>query len=273
MLEIPQIGAVTDSGKNFYRKRFKYCLESSFYGHDLSMAGHNGISTIKPTSDNQSGGTTRDLLLDVGVPFRINSGVVFVEAQAHNGLLRWLDNFPRITLCAPVFPDGHDEPSMRWIAVDGLLADGRLNVSPFPWGYDVKSHLKHAGSVRKALRKMIPQHRYLCFSNLGWLGAWGRIGVEEAYRSARPYAIWLDWVLHEMPVRVESNPLKRTWHRIQHGMLERTSIRDVRRCSLGLFHGRTVFDAYAPLCKTPRIVHDIHLGLSDIISTEELEER
>jgi glycosyltransferase involved in cell wall biosynthesis len=56
-------------------------------------------------------------------------------------------------------------------------------------------------------------------------------------------------------------------------MLERTSIRDVRRCSLGLFHGRTVFDAYAGLCKTPKIVHDIHLGQSDIISTQELENR
>jgi glycosyltransferase involved in cell wall biosynthesis len=63
------------------------------------------------------------------------------------------------------------------------------------------------------------------------------------------------------------------WHRLQHWMLERTSIRDVRRCSLGLFHGRTVFDGYAALCTTPRVVHDIHLGQSDIISIGELEQR
>ena len=214
-----------------------------------------------------------DLLLDVGVPFRIDDGTVLVEAQAHNGLLRWLENFPRITLCAPVLPQGHDEHSMRWTAVDDLLADGRLSVATFPWGYDLKAHLKHAGAVRRRLRELIPRHRYLCFSNLGWLGAWGRIGAEEAYKSGRPYAIWLDWVLHEMPQRLDANPLKRAWHRMQHRMLARTSIRDVRRCSLGLFHGRTVFEAYAALCKTPRVVHDIHLGPGDIISVEALEKR
>ena len=215
----------------------------------------------------------RDLLLDVGVPFKTSGGAVFVEAQAYNGVLRWLDHFPRMTLCAPVFPEGHEEPSFRWIAVDQLVADGRLNVSPFPWGYDIKSHLKHAGAVRRALRTLIPQHRYLCFSNLGWLGAWGRIAAEEAHARNRPYSIWLDWVLHEMPMQNESGLLRRTWRRVQRGMLKRTSMRDVRRCSLGLFHGRTVFDAYASMCRTAQIVHDVHLGEEDIISTEALEKR
>jgi colanic acid/amylovoran biosynthesis glycosyltransferase len=233
--------------------------------HDLKSSSKGG--------DNRSGGMSRDLLLDVGVPFQIKNGTIFVEAQAHNGLLRWLDNFPRITLCAPIFPDGYAEPSMSWIAIDSLVANGRLKVSPFPWGYDLRSHLMHVGGVRRAIREMIPQHRYLCFSNLGWLGAWGRIGAEEAYRAGRPYSIWLDWVLHEMPGRVDRNILKRTWHGIQRRMLTRTSLRDVRRCTLGLFHGRTVFDAYAAMCTTPRIVHDVHLGENDVVSEADLEKR
>jgi glycosyltransferase involved in cell wall biosynthesis len=215
---------------------------------------------------------SRDLLLDVCVPFKASGGQLFVEAQAYNGVLRWLDNFRRITLCAPLLPDGQ-EPAWRWVSVDGLLADGRLNVSPFPGGYDLKTHLEHVDRVRMAWRKLIPQHRYLCFSNLGWLGAWGRIGAEEAYKSNRPYSIWLDWVLHEMPVPLERGLCKRAWRRLQLEMLKKMSFRDVRRCSLGLFHGRTVFDAYAAICKTPTIVHDVHLGQEDIISVEALQKR
>jgi glycosyltransferase involved in cell wall biosynthesis len=215
----------------------------------------------------------RELLLDVGVPFRLEGKSVFVEAQAYNGLLRWLDNFRSVTLCAPVLPQGHSEISMQWIPVDDLTSDNRLKISPFPWGYDVATHFRHARNVRKTIRTLIAEHRYLCFSNLGWLGAWGRIAAEEAYRSGRPYSIWLDWVLHEMPARVAPNPLKRVWHRVQQSMLRRNSLRDVRRCSLGLFHGRTVFDAYAPLCSNPNIVHDIHLGTADIVSIERMERR
>jgi colanic acid/amylovoran biosynthesis glycosyltransferase len=213
------------------------------------------------------------LLLDLGVPFQMVGNNVQIEAQAYNGLLRWLDNFDRITVCAPLLPNGQTESSMRWTPVAPLLAEGRLRVMPFPWGYDISAHAHNVGAVRRALRTLIPQHRYLCFSNLGWLGAWGRIACEEAYRSDRPYAVWLDWVLHEMPIGQESNPVIRIWRRLQHAMLKKKSLRDIRRASLGLFHGKTVFDGYSSLCKVSRIVHDVHLGVRDIISVEQMKAR
>ena len=37
-------------------------------------------------------------------------------------------------------------------------------------------------------------------------------------------------------------------------MLERAVI---RRATLGLFHGRETYDAYAPHCRAPHVVHDI----------------
>jgi colanic acid/amylovoran biosynthesis glycosyltransferase len=213
------------------------------------------------------------LLLDLGVPFRIQGDAVYVEEQAHNGLQRWLENFERITVCAPILPDAQPDSSMRWTSVQELLAQGRLRVAPFPWSYDLRSHIRNVGTVRQSLRSLISQHRYLCFSNLGWLGAWGSIAAEEAYRLGRPYAVWLDWVLHEMPLAPEANPLKGAWRRVQRAMQKRISLRDIRRASLGLFHGRTVFDAYEKSCKVSRVVHDIHLGVSDIISVEQLHER
>jgi colanic acid/amylovoran biosynthesis glycosyltransferase len=153
------------------------------------------------------------------------------------------------------------------------VAGGRLNVEPFPWGYDIAAHLRNAGNVRRKLRALIPQHRYLCFSNLGWLGAWGRIGAEEAFRQGRAYSVWLDWVLHAMPAAPQPNPVKRSWRALQRAMLKQTSLRDIRRATLGLFHGKTVFDSYAGLSRVSRVVHDVHLGEQDIIPGELLEKR
>jgi glycosyltransferase involved in cell wall biosynthesis len=221
----------------------------------------------------ESGRQADRLLLDVGVPFRVTNGKVYVEAQAHHGIRQWLENFDSLTLCAPVVPEEHVDRSMQWLPTSDLEADGRLSTALLPWGYDVRNHLEHVARVRRVFRELIPRHSHLCFSNLGWLGAWGRIGSEEAYRLRRPYAIWLDWVLHEMPARPESSALKRSWRSVQSAMLKRKTFRDIRRASLGLFNGQTVFDAYATLCKVPRVAHDIHLGVSDIISAAQLERR
>jgi glycosyltransferase involved in cell wall biosynthesis len=223
------------------------------------------------TSTNSSLGAS--LLLDLGVPFRVVDGKIHVEAQAHNGLLRWLENFDRITVCAPILPDGHADSSMQWIAADALVAGGRLNVETFPWSYDIGAHIRNVGTVRRKLRTLIPRHRYLCFCNLGWLGAWGRIAAEEAFRQGRPYSVWLDWVLHAMPAAPQANPLKKAWRGLQRGMLKHTSLRDIRRATLGLFHGKSVFDSYAGLSKVSRLVHDVHLGEQDVIPEQLLEER
>jgi glycosyltransferase involved in cell wall biosynthesis len=213
------------------------------------------------------------LLLDVGVPFRVRAGELFLESQAHHGVQRWLDNFESITLCAPVVPDAMVDPTIQWVPAERLMRDGRLAVAPLPWGYDVRGHMRHVSAVRRKLRDLIPQHTHLCFANIGWLGAWGRIGAEEAYAKRRRFAVWLDWVLQDMPLRQERNALKRAWRRAERAVLGRLVLRDIRRASLGLFNGKTVFDAYAHVSRNPQIVHDIHLTEADIIPERQLEER
>jgi glycosyltransferase involved in cell wall biosynthesis len=213
------------------------------------------------------------LLLDVSVPFRIEGGKVWVESQAHHGLERWLDNFSSITLCAPTIAPELIDDSTVWAEVDDLVSTGRLTLQCFPWAYDAGAHMRRAGAVRAKLRALIPEHRYLCFGNIGWLGAWGRIGAEEAHKARRPFAIWADWVLHQMPRRQASDPLKWCWFALQQRMSERLSLRDIRRASLGLYNGRTVFDAYAPISRAPKLVHDIHVPASDAITPEQLSAR
>ncbi|NBS96869.1 MAG: hypothetical protein EBT08_12105, partial [Betaproteobacteria bacterium] len=75
------------------------------------------------------------LLLDLPVPFYELDGILQVEAQAHNGLQRWLDNFDQITVCAPLAPADLIDPNVTWRAANDLLRDGRLRLEPMPWGY------------------------------------------------------------------------------------------------------------------------------------------
>jgi glycosyltransferase involved in cell wall biosynthesis len=213
------------------------------------------------------------LLLDLPVVLRLRDGVLHVESQAHQGLFRWLDNFKTISVCSPVAPDNHVQPTWDWVPADTLLETGRLTIYPLPWGYHPRQHLKEVGGVRRLYRKLIPNHQYLQFSNLGWFGAWGRIGAEEAHRIGKPYSVWLDWVIHEMPIRREGSALKRIWRRVDFELNKWGSLRDVKRAGLGLFHGMTVYQSYAPYSAVPKIVHDIHLGEADVLKEPALEAR
>jgi colanic acid/amylovoran biosynthesis glycosyltransferase len=213
------------------------------------------------------------LLLDLPLPFRLHEGTIHVEAQAEQALLRWLENFATVSVCAPVAPEAQVLPSMNWVPVTSLLETRRLAIHLLPWAYHPRQHLREVRKVRALYRELIPKHQYLHFSNLGWFGAWGRIGAKEARRAGRPYAVWLDWVIHEMPIKCAGSPLRRTWHRLDHELAKWGSLHDIKGARLGLFHGLTVYQSYAPYSSLPKVVHDIHLSEDDILREEALEAR
>src|SRR5262249_15419778 len=169
------------------------------------------------------------LLLDLPALFRLDNGEIHVEAQAQQGILRWLENFPTVSVCAPVLPEDQILSSTNWVPVTDLLETGRLWIHPLPWRYHTRQHLREAREVRALVRELMQKHQYLHFSNLGWFVAWGRIGAEEARRLTRPYAVWMDWVFHEMPVRREGNLLKRTWQRVDFELSAWGSLHDIKR--------------------------------------------
>lgn len=208
--------------------------------------------------DNSGGANS--LLLDLPVPFRRIDGVLHVEAQAHNGIQRWLDNFERVTVCAPCIPDALVDPSISWLPVDDLLDRGRLAARELPWGYHPLAHLRQRGRVRALYRDLVASHRFLCFANLGWAGGWGNIAASEAARASRPYAVWMDSVLQQMHPRGGGIAgAAREW------LEEHHILSAIRGATLGLFHGQTVYDAYAPISRHPYVVHNIHLKRPDIM--------
>lgn len=213
------------------------------------------------------------LLLEVPVPLRVADGQFFLESQAYQGLVRWLENFDTVSICAPMTPASRVPSILAWSSAAPLMQTGKLTVHPLPWAYHPLDHMREVFAVRTKFRVLIKQHRYLCFSNLGTFGAWGRIAAEEAYSLGRQYAVWLDWVLDEMPRKSGRNPLKSLWRALDSSLLKFMTTRDLKRATLGLFHGSTVYEAYAGLPRVSKLVHDIHLGSEDVIPPEALEAR
>ena len=215
------------------------------------------------------------LLLDVGVPFSQGPNGLLVEAQAMNGIRLWATHFGHVTVCAPILDPkvGVEEATSVYADPAELLASGRVTLEGFPWGYHLMDNLRCRAEVRKRYEALVAQHRYLCFTNLGSFGAWGSIGVDEAIRQGRPFAIWLDLVLHEWIKTDRGAPKDSFRGKIKSVLAKRATDRAVKHCSLGLFHGKTVYDAYAPFCRQSELVHDIHISPKDEISDDRITER
>jgi glycosyltransferase involved in cell wall biosynthesis len=214
------------------------------------------------------------LLLDLGVPFQTGPHGLLVEAQALNGMRLWAEHFELVTICAPQLPAKFSDAStVVWSDPTELLAGGRVKFEALPWGYHPRDHFRYRATVRRRLDVLVARHRYLCFSNLGIFGTWGNFAVDAALGQKRPYSLWFDWVLHEMADGQAGSAKERIRGWIYRTLTKRVTDRAVRGCSLGLFHGKTVYDAYAPLCKEPALVHDVHVHPCDAISDAELRVR
>ena len=217
---------------------------------------------------------TEGLLLDVGVPFMQGPNGLLIEAQAMNGIRLWATHFGHVTVCAPIFvPGGEFDATSVYLDPADLLATGRVSLEAFPWGYHFLDHFRFRADVRKRYEALVAQHRYLCFTNIGSFGAWGSIGIDLAISQGRPFAIWLDLVVHEWIKSDRGAPTDSIRSKIKSILAKRATDRAVRHCNLGLFHGKTVFDAYAPFCRQPELVHDIHISPRDEISNEMIAAR
>jgi colanic acid/amylovoran biosynthesis glycosyltransferase len=213
------------------------------------------------------------LLLDIPVPFLKRGGILYVEAQAANGLKLWASHFDRVAVCAPCMPENLVNAGMRWVAADSIVSSGKIEYYPLPWAFQPLAFLRLLPMASRLFRKLIGESDYLCFSNLGGTGAWGNIGVRVARKMGRQYAVWFDSVLHEISIAQDGRVLRKYKDLFDRRVSRHVSIEAVKGASVGLFHGRTVYDFYANLCTNPQVVHDVHYSQSDAISEVQLEEK
>lgn len=220
-----------------------------------------------PSSDHTH---DRDLLLDLPVPFVRDGDRLLVEAQAFNGLMQWQKHFARMTVTAPVVSTPAQAAGQQvlkdpaeWLAATGTV----LMALPCAWA--VTAHLRHQRDVRRQFMDLIPRHRYLCFSNLGGFGAWGSQGASAARAQGRPYAVWLD-IVNELNGQWLSRSPRAIARRLYSAYNVAQTERAIGGARLGLFHGKSVYDAYQHLPSQPEVVHNIHLKAADAISTAAL---
>ncbi len=215
------------------------------------------------------------MYLVLPVPFRLDRGELYVEAQAANGLDRWADNFAQVTVAAPVVPEALLESlaGVRWLPVAGLEHGSRIVCQQLPWAYTPGAFLRTRMATIVAIRKAIAEAEYLQFAIGGLVGDWAAVAALEAGKMGRRYAIHTDRVEHEVMRRTASSLglLKRMKIAVEAPLMERLHRRVIRGAALGLWHGEDCFRAYAPWCGENHLIHDVHTKAADAISAEELE--
>jgi len=216
------------------------------------------------------------LLLVLPVPFRRVGTDLFFESQACNGLERWAQNFDQIDLACPVWPDSTQSPlacTMLWQDVKELSCYDSVNFIELPWAFQLPHFIQSYPQIRQILREKIQANRYLSFGIGALVGDWAAIACLEAMRLHRPYSIWTDRVEHEVIRRTnQANSFKRRLKNrlMTIPLMQRYHNFLISNASLGLFHGQDCYEAYAPHCPNPYLVHDIHLKPDDLIPAEQL---
>lgn len=208
---------------------------------------------------------TETLLLFVHVPLNDIGGQIFLERQACNGLRRWADNFERMTVMMPI-RHGVSTAGLEPLTTVGPALD-RIRIVPLPTAYRPDQFLRALPSVRRIIRQEIGRHDFCCFGIGGLFGDWGSLACWQAHWLGKPYAVWTDRVESEVVRRSSGQGpwRRRLMARLTHRPMAWMERAVIRRATLGLFHGRDTFETYAPFCRQPELVHNIHIRRADHI--------
>lgn len=208
------------------------------------------------------------LLLVLPLQVHRHQSRIFIDAQAHNGLRLWLDNFRFLTLACPTVdeppPTGVlpiDDPRIRFIGLPVAYLPHRFFMSLFP--------------TARLLRKAISDSDYLHFAIGGLFGDWGAVGAIIAHCSSRPFAVWTDRVESQVVAfhAAQKKGPRKYYYSLLAELMKRYERRIVSMSVLGLFHGMDCYSAYAPFCSNPQLVHNVHLDRDSRIGVDELDAR
>ena len=211
------------------------------------------------------------LLIYAPVPLVETEAGLHLEDQACNGLRLWAENFDEVVSMHPV---RHGPTPEAWRPVSQIGPNlERIRLVPLPMAYRPDQFVRHLPAARAQIQAEIDRADYLTFAIGGLFGDWGSVASWQAHRKGRPFAVWTD--------RVESEVVRRTsssgpWHhrvraRLEHRPMWAWEKFIIHRASLGLFHGKETFDTYAPYCRQPQLVHDIHIAKSEHIASDALQ--
>ncbi|MDX5350278.1 MAG: glycosyltransferase [Paracoccaceae bacterium] len=215
------------------------------------------------------------LLLYISVPLHERDGALFLEDQACNGLRLWAAHFERLIVVVPLAPG---PPPPAWVEVAGAVGPAfeRIELLILPEAYRPDRFLRALPGQIPRLRDAIGRADYLGFAIGGLFGDWGAVGAILAHRAGLPFYVWTDRVESEVvrrSIRSQTRWRRRLLARLTHRPMAWLEHYLIRRAALGLFHGKETFDAFAPYCRNPQVVHDIHIRKEDHIPSAMLREK
>lgn len=205
------------------------------------------------------------LLIYAPVPlFRAADGGFLLEDQACNGLRLWAESFDRVIALMPVETG---TPPGTWVPLSRIgPAAARIEIVPLPAAWTLRRFLPALPEARRKIRDAIARSDRIGFAIGGLVGDWGAVAALEAQRMGRPYYIWTDRVESAVTRFAASHAPRwktRIKARLTHRPMAALERFLIRRAALGLFHGHETFEHYAPFCRNPQLVHDIHLKPED----------
>jgi glycosyltransferase involved in cell wall biosynthesis len=198
--------------------------------------------------------------LIVAVPFLEQDGQIYLEAQAEDGLRRWLSSFASIILAAPV-ADKHwlaRSPGIEWVPAPEYSR--RVQYIGLPMAFKVRRFLMYYWQTRVLLGECIDKAKYLQFGIGAQVGDWGGIAAEIAIQKGRKYAVHTDWVNHKMALKASSGQRwrRRAKVRLMAPLMRYWNYRLIRHAALVLLNGRECFNEYAALNPASYQIHDLH---------------
>ena len=215
-----------------------------------------------------------DLLLVLPVRLGDEGRGLLFESQACNGIERWLANFDRIQVICPVLEGAavRAAHSTIWKPVSEIAGIERVKFMTLREATSPVSFARAFRGGRQVIRRAIEESRYLSFAIGGLFGDWGAVACLEARKLGRPYSVWTDRVEHQVCISDARNrpAFRRLKAYVRAALMCQLERRSISGAALGLFHGASCFEQYAPLCETSYLVHDFPMSEADAISSERL---
>lgn len=211
------------------------------------------------------------IVMHLPVSLYRRQGQMLLDDQACNGLRLWADHFAQVVVLIAV-EEGAAPGS--WVPLDRIGASrSRIEFVHLPSAWRPDRFLRMLGSTRRVIRAALARADYVGASLGGaTFGDWGAVTAREAHKMGLPFYIWTDRVepVVQRSLARQAKLRRRLRVALEYPIMRRMEHSLIRKCDLGLFHGRDTYDAYAPYARNPQIVHNLHLRKSDHIMADQL---
>jgi glycosyltransferase involved in cell wall biosynthesis len=188
-----------------------------------------------------------------------------------------LEHFDQVSVACPITTNINDAGLRLCRRFKDLPWRDRIKLIQLPNTYDLSGFICNYRSVRRLLNTEIQNADYLLFSPHTLVGDWPTVGIREAIRLKRPYAIEAD-IVYESVAQI-TWARNASWKRfikknIMLPLFQRSYRYCLRHSSVAFFTGQDVYDAYCPFSHNPhKISSNIPIYQEDRITEAQLQSK